>query len=112
MIEDLDLSYRTYSLLKRAGINYIEELEEKTDAELLNIRNIGQVDCREIRSNLENYKKEENMTECCVEDVFKDSKGRWVLRVETYEWDDYNDGFICRYVHIKYCPFCGRKLEK
>lgn len=55
-IEDLGLSKNIYKYLKRAGINYIEELENMTDEELQKIRNIGQVSCYEIRDKINKYK--------------------------------------------------------
>ena len=39
-IEELDLCVRSYACLKRAGINTVEELIEKTPTEVTNIKNL------------------------------------------------------------------------
>ena len=41
MIEDLDLSVRSYNCLKRAGIQTVEELTQKTEDEMMRVRNLG-----------------------------------------------------------------------
>lgn len=40
-IEELDLSVRSYNCLKRAGINTVEELTEKTEDDMMKVRNLG-----------------------------------------------------------------------
>ena len=32
-------------------------------------------------------------------------------KIETTQWDEYEDGFIVIRQHIKFCPMCGKKLE-
>lgn len=39
-IEDLDLSVRSYNCLKRAGIANVQELTQKTEAEMMKVRNL------------------------------------------------------------------------
>lgn len=40
-IEELDLSVRSYNCLKRAGINTVEDLANKTEDEMMKVRNLG-----------------------------------------------------------------------
>jgi len=40
-IEELDLSVRSYNCLKRAGINTLQELTDKTEADMMRVRNLG-----------------------------------------------------------------------
>jgi len=54
-IEDLDLSVRSYNCLRRAGINSLEDIIEKTEEEMLHIRNLGRKNLEEIKSKLEEY---------------------------------------------------------
>ncbi len=52
MIEDLDLSVRSYNCLKRAGIQTVEELTLKTDDEMMRIRNLGKKSLKEVKDKL------------------------------------------------------------
>ena len=52
-VEKLELSSRTLNCLKRAGINKVGEVMERTAAELLNIRNFGEKSLGELRARLE-----------------------------------------------------------
>ncbi len=52
-IEDLDLSERPRNCLKRAQINSIGELVERTPADLLNITNFGQKSLDEVIQRLD-----------------------------------------------------------
>ena len=52
-IEELDLSVRSYNCLKRAGINTIEDLTNKTESQMLKIRNLGMKSFKEIKNILE-----------------------------------------------------------
>ena len=40
-IEELDLSVRSYNSLKRAGINTVQELTDKSEADMMRVRNLG-----------------------------------------------------------------------
>jgi DNA-directed RNA polymerase subunit alpha len=51
-IEELNLSVRSYNCLKREGINSVGELVQKTEAELLDIRNFGQKSIDEVKAKL------------------------------------------------------------
>lgn len=53
-IEELDLSVRSYNCLKRAGINTIQELTDKTEAEMIKVRNLGRKSLEEVKQKLEN----------------------------------------------------------
>ncbi len=52
-IEDLDLSERPRNCLKRAQINSIGELLQKTEEDLLNITNFGQKSLDEVKAKLD-----------------------------------------------------------
>lgn len=51
-IEELDLSVRSYNCLKRAGINTIQELTNKTEAEMMKVRNLGRKSLAEVKNKL------------------------------------------------------------
>jgi DNA-directed RNA polymerase subunit alpha len=53
-IDILDLSFRPYSSLKKAGINTIEDLTKYSFLQLRSMNNIGDKSCREIRDKLKN----------------------------------------------------------
>ena len=40
-IEELDLSVRSYNCLKRAGINTVEDLTNKSEEDMMKVRNLG-----------------------------------------------------------------------
>lgn len=52
-IEELDLSVRSYNCLKRAGINYVHELTNKTENEMVKVRNLGKKSLEEVQQKLE-----------------------------------------------------------
>ena len=51
-IEELDLSVRSYNCLKRAGINTVEELTQKTEEDMMKVRNLGKKSLEEVQSKL------------------------------------------------------------
>lgn len=51
-VEELNLSVRSYNCLKREGINIVGDLVQKTEAELMDIRNFGQKSIDEVKSKL------------------------------------------------------------
>jgi DNA-directed RNA polymerase subunit alpha len=51
-IEDLDLSVRSYNCLKREGVASVGELLDKTEQELLEIRNFGSKSVDEVKEKL------------------------------------------------------------
>lgn len=52
MIEDLDLSVRSYNCLKRAGIQTVEELTMKTEDEMMRVRNLGKKSLKEVKEKI------------------------------------------------------------
>ena len=52
VIEDLDLSVRSYNCLKRAGIQTVEELTQKTEEEMMKVRNLGKKSLKEVKEKL------------------------------------------------------------
>ncbi|MCK4778184.1 MAG: DNA-directed RNA polymerase subunit alpha [Actinomycetia bacterium] len=51
-IEDLELSVRSYNCLKREGVDTLDQLIERTEGELLKLRNFGQKSIEEIKEKL------------------------------------------------------------
>ena len=52
-VEDLNLSVRSYNCLKREGINTVGDLVQKSEAELMDIRNFGQKSIDEVKAKLD-----------------------------------------------------------
>ena len=52
MIEDLDLSVRSYNCLKRAGIQTVDELTQKTEEEMMRVRNLGKKSMKEVKEKI------------------------------------------------------------
>ncbi len=51
-IEELDLSVRSFNCLKRAGINTVGELTNKTDEDMMKVRNLGKKSLEEVKEKL------------------------------------------------------------
>ena len=47
-IDDLDLSVRAYNCLKRAGILTLHDLVDKSETEMMKIRNLGKKSLKEV----------------------------------------------------------------
>jgi len=62
-IEELDLSVRSFNCLKRAGINTVEDLINKSEDEMMKVRNLGKKSLEEVIQKLQslgfNLSKEE-----------------------------------------------------
>ncbi len=54
-IEELELSVRSSNCLKRAGINTVGELVEKTEDDLMKVRNLGKKSLQEIKDKLDEF---------------------------------------------------------
>ena len=52
-IEELNLSVRSYNCLKREGINTVGDLVQRSEAELMDIRNFGQKSIDEVKGKLD-----------------------------------------------------------
>ena len=52
MSEDLDLSVSSYNCLKRAGIQTVDELTQKTEDEMMRVRNLGKKSLKEVKDKL------------------------------------------------------------
>ncbi len=52
-IEELDLSVRSFNCLKRAGINTVEDLINKSEDEMMKVRNLGRKSLEEVIAKLE-----------------------------------------------------------
>lgn len=52
-IEDLELSVRSYNCLKRAGITTVEELCQKTEYEMMHVRNLGKKSLQEVKNKIQ-----------------------------------------------------------
>lgn len=51
-IEELDLSVRSYNCLKRAGINNVEDLTNKSEEDMMKVRNLGRKSLEEVIGKL------------------------------------------------------------
>ena len=51
-IDELDLSVRSYNCLKRAGINTVEELIQRSEADMMKVRNLGRKSLDEVVQKL------------------------------------------------------------
>lgn len=52
-IEELDLSVRSFNCLKRAGINTVEDLINKSEDEMMRVRNLGRKSLEEVMAKLD-----------------------------------------------------------
>ena len=55
VIEEMDLSVRSYNCLKRANIHTVEDLTKKTEDDMLKVRNLGRKSLDEVIQKLESY---------------------------------------------------------
>ena len=51
-IEELDMSVRSFNCLKRAGIDTVEDLVNKTEDEMIKVRNLGKKSLEEVIQKL------------------------------------------------------------
>ena len=51
-IEDLELSVRSYNCLKRAGISTVQDLANKTEADMMKVRNLGKKSLDEVMNKI------------------------------------------------------------
>jgi DNA-directed RNA polymerase subunit alpha len=51
-IVDLDLSVRSYNCLRRAGIETVYELTQKSEEEMMKVRNLGKKSLKEVKEKL------------------------------------------------------------
>ena len=52
-IEELDLSVRSFNCLKRAGINTVGDLVNKSEEDMMKVRNLGRRSLEEVIEKLE-----------------------------------------------------------
>ena len=52
-IEELDLSVRSYNCLKRAGINTVYELTQRSEDDMMKVRNLGKKSLEEVQHKME-----------------------------------------------------------
>jgi DNA-directed RNA polymerase subunit alpha len=52
-IEELELSVRSFNCLKRANINTVEELTQRSEDDMMKVRNLGRKSLEEVRQKLE-----------------------------------------------------------
>ena len=52
-IDELELSVRSYNCLKRAGINTVQELTNKTPEDMMKVRNLGRKSLEEVLAKLD-----------------------------------------------------------
>jgi DNA-directed RNA polymerase subunit alpha len=51
-IEELDLTVRSFNCLKRAGINTVEELVQRSEEDMMKVRNLGRKSLLEVQQKL------------------------------------------------------------
>ena len=62
-IDELELSVRSYNCLKRAGINTVAELINRTPEDMMKVRNLGRKSLEEVLAKLKELGLELNQTE-------------------------------------------------
>ena len=62
-IDELELSVRSYNCLKRAGINTVEDLTNKTSDDMMKVRNLGRKSLEEVLAKLKELGLELNNAE-------------------------------------------------
>ena len=62
-IDELELSVRSYNCLKRAGINTVEELTNKTSDDMMKVRNLGRKSLDEVLAKLKELGLQLNASE-------------------------------------------------
>ena len=62
-IDELELSVRSYNCLKRAGINTVEELTNRTPEDMMKVRNLGRKSLEEVLAKLKELGLELNPSE-------------------------------------------------
>ena len=62
-IDELELSVRSYNCLKRAGINTVEDLCNKTAEDMMKVRNLGRKSLEEVLAKLKELGLQRQPTE-------------------------------------------------
>ena len=62
-IDELELSVRSYNCLKRAGINTVEELTNKSQEDMMKVRNLGRKSFEEVLAKLKELGLQLNSSE-------------------------------------------------
>lgn len=62
-IEELELSVRSFNCLKRANINTVEELVQKTEDDMMKVRNLGKKSLDEVKAKLDDLGLQLKQTE-------------------------------------------------
>ena len=62
-IDELELSVRSYNCLKRAGINTVQELTNKTSDDMMKVRNLGRKSLEEVLAKLKELGLQLNASE-------------------------------------------------
>ncbi len=62
-IDELELSVRSYNCLKRAGINTVEELTNRTSEDMMKVRNLGRKSLEEVLAKLKELGLQLNSSE-------------------------------------------------
>ena len=53
VIEELDMSVRSFNCLKRAGINTVDDLINKSEEDMMKVRNLGKKSFDEVKEKLQ-----------------------------------------------------------
>ena len=73
-IEDLNLSVRSYNCLKRANINTVGELTQKTEEEMMKVRNLGRKSLKEVVQKLREIGLDLKNSTSLFDDDFEDDE--------------------------------------
>ena len=87
-IEELDLSVRSYNCLKRAGINTVGELVQKTEEEMMRVRNLGRKSLKEVIQKLHEINLELKHS---YDSDYDDSDSNILDMEDEEDYDDYNE---------------------
>ena len=87
-IEELDLSVRSYNCLKRAGINTVGELVQKTEEEMMRVRNLGRKSLKEVIQKLREINLELKHS---YDSDYDDSDSNILDMEDEEDYDDYNE---------------------
>ena len=82
-IDELELSVRSYNCLKRAGINTVEELTNRTPEDMMKVRNLGRKSLEEVLAKLKELGFEITLHDKMPDVVLYREDKNWIYFVES-----------------------------
>ena len=104
--KDLEAAAALIESLKSDNEMLHEQSDEECDScacEIANERDCLREEILEIKTE-----QEKGCEYCNNTDYISEGK----QKIETTQWDEYEDGFIVIRQHINFCPMCGKRLEE